>query len=200
MRSQLPIVSSLLQLSIKKNMKKACEQLHQVDQRIPADVVKKAVQLFFSTNLLPDYDLSTCHVRELPNTNMLALIMPLPDTSHFQMPPPFGKRQNHTWALCHGTTIHTSQQILLEGKITPANWSYHKDPQRCHLPTFGAFFLGREVSNSDRTIPHWAERELLDSIGKKARASRISSWGRCIEDPLTTLPTKLEATRWLNSL
>ena len=151
---------------------KACEQLHQVDERIPSDVVKKAVQLFFSTNLLPDYDLSTCHVRELPNTNMLALVMPLPDTSHFQMPPPFGQQHNHTWALCHGTTIHTSQQILLEGKIRPANWSYHKNPQRCHLPTFGAFFLGREVSNSDRTIPPWAERELLDSISKKGKGQQ----------------------------
>jgi len=63
---------------------KAREQLHQVDPRIPPDVVKKAVQLLFSTNLLPDYDLSTCHVRELPSTSTLALIMPLPDTSHFQ--------------------------------------------------------------------------------------------------------------------
>ena len=39
------------------------EQLHQVDPRIPVDVLEKAVQLFFSTNLLPDYDLSTCYVR-----------------------------------------------------------------------------------------------------------------------------------------
>ena len=57
----------------------AMEQLHQVDPRIPSDVLNKAVQLFFSTNLLPDYDLSTCYVRELPHTNMLALIMPLPE-------------------------------------------------------------------------------------------------------------------------
>ena len=150
----------------------AIEQLHHVDHRIPADVVKKAVQLFFSTNLLPDYDLSTCHVRELPNTNMLALVMPLPDISRFQMPPPFGNQHNHTWALCHGTTIHTSQQILLEGKIRPANWSYHKNSQRCHLPTFGAFFIGREVSNTDRTIPSWAERDLLDSMEKKGKGQQ----------------------------
>ena len=146
---------------------KACEQLHQVDHRIPPDVIKKAVQLFFSTHLLPDYDLTNSHVRELPATNMLALILPLPDTSHFQMPPPFHKRQNHTWALLHGTSLHTSQQILLEGKIRPANWSYHKNLQRCDMPTFGAFYLGREVSNSDKTIPEWAERELLDAIQKK---------------------------------
>lgn len=44
----------------------AMEQLHQVDPRIPSDVLRKAVQLFFSTNLLPDYDLSTCYVRDCP--------------------------------------------------------------------------------------------------------------------------------------
>ena len=87
----------------------AMEHLHQVDPRIPGDVLKKAVQLFFSTNLLPDYDLSTCHVRELPHTNMLALVMPLPGITRFEMPPPFGKQHNHTWALCHGTTIKTAQ-------------------------------------------------------------------------------------------
>ena len=32
----------------------AKEQLHQVDARIPNDIVEKAIQLFFSTNLLPD--------------------------------------------------------------------------------------------------------------------------------------------------
>ena len=107
----------------------AIEKLHQVEARIPGDIVKKAVQLFFSTGLLPAYDLSSCHVRELPQTSMLALVMPLPDVSRFQMPPPFGGQQNITWALCHGTTIRTSQLILLEGKIRPANWSYHRNPQ-----------------------------------------------------------------------
>jgi hypothetical protein len=92
----------------------ACEQLQKVDSRIPPDVIKKAIQLFFSTHLLPDYDLTQAQVRELPATNMLALILPLPDTSHFQMPPPFHKRQNHTWALLHGTTLHTSQLISLK--------------------------------------------------------------------------------------
>ena len=88
------------------------------------------------------------------------------------MPLPFGKRQSHTWALLHGTLLHTSQQILLEGKIRPANWSYHRNLQRCDLPTFGAFYLGREASNSDKTIPDWAERELLDAIQKKGKGQQ----------------------------
>ena len=151
---------------------KACEELHRVDQRIPQEVVQRAVKLFFSTNLLPDYDLSTCYTIELHSTNMIALIMPLPDTSHFRMPPPFGKHKNYTWALIHGTSLTSSQQILLEGKIRPANWTYHKNHQRCELPTFGTFFLGRHVSNSDSTIPPWAERELLDSAGKKGKGQQ----------------------------
>ena len=150
----------------------AMEQLHRVDSRIPGDVCEKAVQLFASTNLLPDYDLSTCYVRELPHTNVLALIMPLPDISRFSMPPSFGNQHNHTWALCHGTTIKTAQLILLEGKIRPANWSYHRNPQRCHLPTFGAFYLGREISNADKTFPSWAETALLDSMEKKGKGQQ----------------------------
>ena len=150
----------------------AKEQLHRVDARIPVDVVEKAIQLFFSTNLLPDYDLSTCYVRELPNTSMLALIMPLPSISRFSMPPPFGNQHNHTWALCHGTTFSSAQLILLEGKIRPANWTYHRNPQKCHLPTFGAYYRGREISNSDTTIPTWMETILLDSIEKKAKGQQ----------------------------
>ena len=153
------------------------EQLHQVDPRIPSDVLRKAVQLFFSTNLRPDYDLSTCYVRELPHTNMLALIMPLPEISRFSMPPPFDKQHNHTWALCHSTTIKTAQLILLEGKIRPANWSYHKNPQKCHLPTFGAFYLGREISNVDKTIPTWTETALLDSMEKKGKGQQDATVG-----------------------
>ena len=153
------------------------------------------------TFYIPDYDLSTCHVRELPVTNMLALIMPLPDTSHFQMLPPFGKRQSHTWALLHGTSLHTSQQILLEGKIRPANWSYLRNLQRCDLPTFGAFYLGREVSNSDKTISQTGRRESYSMLSKrKEKDSKISSSGRCIEDQPTTPHTKLEAMSWCSSV
>ena len=40
------------------------------------------------------------------------------------------------------------------------------------MPTFGAFYLGREVSNSDKTIPDWAARELLDTIQKKGKGQQ----------------------------
>ena len=80
---------------------KACEELQRVDERIPKEIVERAVQLFFSTHLLPDYDLSSCYSIDLHSANMIALIMPLPETSKFQMPPPFGKSKNYTFGAWH---------------------------------------------------------------------------------------------------
>ena len=150
---------------------RAVATLQKVDLRIPAEITRKAVHLLFSTNLLPELDLEKPYIIDLPSTNMLALILPLPESSHFQMPPLFKNHQNHTWALLHGTTIGTSQAILLEGKIRPANWSYNKDYTRCDMPTFGAFYLGREVANSD-TFPDWAAKELMDTIQKKGKGQQ----------------------------
>ena len=45
------------------------------------------------------------------------------------------------------------------------------------MPTFGAFYLGREVSNSDKTIPDWAARELLDTIQKKGKGQQDIVFG-----------------------
>ena len=150
---------------------RAVATLKQVDSKIPNEIAKKAINLLFSTNLLPGFDLEKPFIIELPSTNMLALIIPLPETSHFQMPPPFKNHQNHTWALLHGTTIETSQAILLEGKIRPANWSFNKDYIRCDMPTFGAFYLDREISKSD-TFPEWAAKELMDIIQKKGKGQQ----------------------------
>jgi hypothetical protein len=166
---------------------RAVEVLKSVDTRIPSDIIHKAVQLLFSTYLLPDYDLRKSYIIELPSANMLALIFPLPDSSHFQLPPPFRKHQNHTWALLHGTTLRTSQLILLEGKIRPVNWSYNKNIQSCDMPTFGAFYLGREISNNDKSFPDWAAEELMDIYGyhpkERERTTRCRHWGdvsRCM--------------------
>ena len=155
-----------------KDFDRAVEILRQVDSRTPSDVIDKAIQLLFSTYLLPEYDLRNAYILDLPSTNMLALIFPLPDSKHFQMPPPFRKHQNHTWALLHGTTLRTSQLIILEGKIRPTNWTYNKNFQRCHMPTFGAFYLGREISNSDKTFPDWVAKELMDTIQKKGKGQQ----------------------------
>ena len=167
--NELPRPSSSI---VQDQYDEAMEELQKVDSRIPSDIARKAVLLFFSTGLLPDYDLSTCHVRELPQTSMLALVMPLPDISRFQMPGPFGGQTSITWALCHGRTPSSAQMILMEGKIRPANWSYHSNPQRCHLPTFGAFYIGRQIANADQDIPSWAEQELLDSMEKKGKGQQ----------------------------
>ena len=80
--------------------------------------------------------------------------------------------QSHLGTLPWNDNPHLTTDILLEGKIRPANWSFHRNPQRCHLPTFGAFFIGREVSNANQIFPSWAERDLLDSMEKKGKGQQ----------------------------
>ena len=154
------------------DLRRAVGDLTSLDDRIPTDYAEQAAKLLYSTNLLPDYDLSTCYVLELHAANMIALIMPLPEVSKYRMPPPFGQSKNHTWALIHGTTPSGAQQILLEGKIRPANWTKHPDLRRCELPTFGAFYLGREVANNDLSFPPWALQELLCAADKKGKGQQ----------------------------
>ena len=74
-------------------------------------------------------------------------------------------------ALLHGTPIETAQAILLEGKIRPANWSFNSNLSRCDVPTFGAFYLGREIAKSD-TFPEWAAKDLMDTIQKKGKGQQ----------------------------
>ena len=150
----------------------AVATLQQTDPKIPSEITRKAIHLISSTNLLPVFDLERSFIIDLPSTNMLALILPLPEISRFSMPPPFKDAQNHTWALLHGTPIETAQAILLEGKIRPANWSFNKNLSRCDMPTFGAFYLGREIAKSD-TFPDWAAKELMDTIQKKGKGQQV---------------------------
>ena len=154
------------------DLRRAVGDLTSLDDRIPIDYAEQAAKLLYSTKLLPDYDLSTCYVLELHAANMIALIMPLPEVSKYRMPPPFGQSKNHTWALIHGTTPSGAQQILLEGKIRPANWTKHPDLRRCELPTFGAFYLGREVANNDLSFPPWALQELVCAADKKGKGQQ----------------------------
>ena len=68
----------------------------------------------------------------------------------------------------HGTSVLGAQCILLEGLLRPADWTYHQDPRRCQLPTFGAYALGLEVGRTN-TYPHWAALDLLDRASKKGK-------------------------------
>ena len=148
------------------------DELTNVDVRIPTDIARKAIHLLSSTGSLTGFDLSACSVRELPQTGMLALAIPLPEMDRFKMTPPFGGQTLVTWALGHGTALSAAQLILMEGMIRPANWAYHKKLQRCHMPTFGAFYIGRQIANAAKNFPSWAEQELLDSMKKKGKGQQ----------------------------
>ena len=79
---------------------------------------------------------------DLPVTNMLALVVPLPEISRFSMPEPFKGKQFTTWALIHGTTLEAAQNILLEGFIRPGNWSFNHDYSKSDVPTFWCLLHG----------------------------------------------------------
>ena len=145
--------------------------LQGIDPRIPLEIAKKAINLISSSNLLQDFDLERAHIVELKFTNVLALVFPLPEISRFSMPPPLKEAQKHTRALIHGTPIESARNILLEGCIRPANWSYNKDLSKCDVPTFGAFYLGREITKSD-SYPDWASKELMDSAQKNCKGQQ----------------------------
>ena len=40
------------------------------------------------------------------------------------------------------------------------------------MPTFGAFYIGRQIANADKNFPSWAEQELLDSMEKKGKGQQ----------------------------
>ena len=61
---------------------------------------------------------------------------------------------------------------MLEGIIRPADWVYHQEPRRCHVPTFGAYFLGLETGRSN-SFPGWAARGFLDRASKKGKGQLL---------------------------
>ena len=71
---------------VQEHFDEAMDELTNVDVRIPTDIGRKAIHLLSSTGILTDFDLSACYVRELPQTGMLALVMPLPEMSRFKCP------------------------------------------------------------------------------------------------------------------
>ena len=66
------------------------------------------------------------------------------------------------------------------------------------MPTFGAFFIGREVANSD-TFPDWAAKELMDTIQKKGKGQQDIIVGRCTEVHANILLSKLVEMKWHSS-
>ena len=109
------------------------------DKGIPSYIAKQATDLLAVSNLLDHVDLSKLSILELPATTTRALVVPVPGISRFTMPEPFRGKQTITCALLHGTSLTAAQNILIEGFIRPANWTYHKNPLKCDVPTFGRF-------------------------------------------------------------
>ena len=146
------------------------------DRRIPTWIAKQATDLLAASNLLESFDVSSVSILELPSTSTRALIVPVPEISRFSTPQPFRDKNAVTWALLHGTSLSAAQSILWERFIRPANWPYHPNPLKCGVPTFGAFYLGREINNETR-FPEWVQPELMESAQKKGKGQQKVLFG-----------------------
>ena len=132
-----------------------CDLLQEFDESIPPWVIREAAAIMGSVQLHTEVTADMLKVLEIPKTSHRALIIRVDGLPQFPQPEPFKKQATHTWALIHGTTVEGAQGILSEGKIRPANWTRHADLTKCELPTFGAYYLGREVTNAP-WFPDWA--------------------------------------------
>ena len=111
-------------------------------------------------------------VMELPSVEQKVLIVPVPDLPRFKEKPPFGGKVANTWGLIHGSGVKAAQLIIAEGQLRPADWTYHSNPHRCDMPTFGAFGLGRQLSRDSTDIDIWALKELLSAALKKGKGQQ----------------------------
>ena len=64
-----------------------------------------------------------------------------------------------------------AQNILLEGFIRPANWSFNRDHSKGDVPTFGGYYLGLELGREYK-IPDWAARDLMDRSQKRGKGQK----------------------------
>ena len=149
----------------------AYSAIRSIDRRVPPEIAKLATHSISGSRLIDDIEISKAYLMELRVTNMLALEFPLPSISRFSLPEPFKGKHYTTWALIHGTPLESAQNILLEGFIRPANWAHDKDLSKSDVPTFGAFYLGREI-NRENSIPDCASRELMESSQKRGKGQQ----------------------------
>ena len=127
-----------------------CDLLKEFDDSIPDWVIQEAAAVMGSVQLHTEINADMLKILEITKTSHKALLIKVDGLSRFPQPEPFKKQATHTWALVHGTTVEGAQGILSEGKIRPANWTRNADLARCELPTFGAYYLGRECFNFPR--------------------------------------------------
>jgi len=147
------------------------DMLKEFDASIPVWVLDEAAAVMGSVELYNDINADMLQILDLPKTSHKALIIKVHGLPRFPQPEPFKGQATHTWALIHGTPTEAAQGILSEGKIRPANWTKHADLARCELPTFGAYYLGREVTNA-LNFPDWAKVELASQANLKGKGQQ----------------------------
>ena len=77
-----------------------------------------------------------------------------------------------TWGLVHGSGVNAAQLIIAEGELRPADWTFHKNPRRSQMPTFGIFVLGRQLARDSTQIDDWALTDILNAPLKKGKGQQ----------------------------
>ena len=117
-------------------------------------------------------DLLAVKVMDLLHLEKKVVIIPVPDLPRFAEKLPFGGSISNTWGLVHGSGVQAAQLIIAEGLLRPADWTYHSNPSQCHMPTFGAFGLGRQLSRDSKDIDSWALKEIFNAALKQGKGQQ----------------------------
>ena len=101
----------------------------------------------------------------------MALVFPLPEISRFDMPPPFKGVQHHTMGLDPWNPHPSSMQHLAGRVHSPGQLDLQQKSSKSDVPTFGAFYLGREITQTDH-FPDCASKELMDNAQKRGKGQK----------------------------
>ena len=183
-----------------QDYEQACEQLHQVDQRIPPDGVKK-LSNYFS---VPTFCLATTYPPATSENFQSPTLLPsscpylTPVISRCRLPLANVKTT-------HGHSFMGRHFILLSRSSSKAR----SDQPTGHIieifnvancQPLGHSTLAGKYPTVTRPSHH-GRRESFSMLSKrKEKDSKTSSSGRCTEDQPTTPHTKLEAMSWLSSV
>eukprot|EP00435_Cladocopium_sp_Y103_P072184 s357_g39.t1 len=165
------------------------EQLHQaqvLSRQAPGSIaplskIQHLIDVLGAARLLEEIVLDSLFTLDLPNTNKVALVVPLSHIARFKEKPPFKGKADRCWTMVHGTNIIGAKYSLAEALVRPADWTYCEQLHKSELPTYGCFSLGAEISSREKDIPRWNLSDLLD---------RASKWGKGQQEILLALVYK----------
>ena len=135
---------------------------------IPSYSLNALTKALAASDAFEAIDLLRIKAMDLPHVDGFAV----PDLPRFREKSPFGGSVMYTWGLLHGCGIKAAQLIIAEGQLRPADWKYNSNLARSHMPSFGAFGLGRQLGRDCTTIDGSSLTELYNGALKKGKGQQ----------------------------